>query len=245
MVYVLTYLRAILGSAVLIPFTAIYSIICVGFALLGCQNICSAMIYQWASLVLWTYGIRSEIKGEERLPESGGGIIVFNHQSLFDIPVLMTATRKHTIRFGAKIELFRIPFFGHAMRAVGTLPIARENRAAVMQVYKEAEDRCKSGTLFCLAPEGTRQEEPRIGRFKKGPFIFAMNAGVPLVPAVIKGAHDVLPKRSLKINVGQWSRTIKLEFLPPVPTQGIPPEDLDKLIDRVRTMMVEAYKTGE
>lgn len=244
MVYVLTLLRSVIGSAFLIPFTAIYSLVCTFMAFLGLRNVCSAMIYQWATVVLDAYGIRRVVKGEENLPEKGGGIIVFNHQSLFDIPILMTSTHKH-IRFGAKIELFRIPFFGQAMRAVGTLPIARDNRAEVMRIYKEAEAQFQNDVLFCLAPEGTRQDEPRIGRFKKGPFIFAMNAGVPLIPAVIKGAHDVLPKKSLKVNVGRWSRTIRLEFLPPVSTKGIPPEDLDQLVDRVRTMMVEAYGTGE
>ncbi len=241
MVYTLTLLRSIIGSAVLIPFTVVYSIVCTFMAFIGLRTICSAMIYQWATVVLDAYGIRRVVKGEEHLPEKGGAIIVFNHQSLFDIPILMTSTRKH-IRFGAKIELFRIPFFGQAMRAVGTLPIARDNRAEVMRIYKEAEAKFKEDIIFCLAPEGTRQDEPRIGRFKKGPFIFAMNAGVPLVPAVIKGAHDVLPKKSLKINVGRWSRTISLEFLPPVPTTGLGPEDLDRLVERVRAMMVEAYE---
>src|SRR5690606_17085370 len=110
-------------------------------------------------------------------------------------------TEKH-IRFGAKIELFKIPFFGRAMRAVGTLPIARENRAGVFKIYKEAERQFSRDVIFVLAPEGTRQKEPRIGRFKKGPFIFAINARVPIIPAVLRGAHEVLPKKSLLVNVG-------------------------------------------
>lgn len=240
-VYLVTYLRALLGIVVLTLYTALCSIVCIVVAFLGQRDLCTTIIGHWASVVLGAFGIRSEIKGEVNLPEKGGGIIVFNHQSLFDIPILMTSTKKH-IRFGAKIELFRIPFFGRAMRAVGTLPIARENRSEVLKIYKEAAVQFHHDTIFCLAPEGTRQKEPQIGRFKKGPFIFAINAGVPIIPVVIRGAHEVLPKKSLLVNVGRWSRTIYVEFLPPVPTAGLSPEkNLETLVDQVRSSMELAY----
>ena len=240
-VYFVTYLRSVFGMAFLIPFTVVYCLLCIAAGLLGFRDQCTRLIRQWASAVIGTFGIRADVRSESNIPDRGGGIIVFNHQSLFDIPVLMTSTPKH-IRFGAKIELFSIPFFGRAMRAVGTLPIARENRTEVLKIYREAEKQFAQDYVFCLAPEGTRQKEPQIGRFKKGPFVFAINAGVPVIPVVIRGAHEVLPKKSLLVNVGQWARTVTVDYLPPIATKGLASADLDSLVERVRNMMEAKYK---
>jgi len=207
---------------------------------LGLQELTTRLIYWWANVVLWFFGIRRIASGEENLPASGGGIIVFNHQSHFDIPVMVSTTRKH-IRFGAKIELFKIPLFGRAMRAVGTLPIARENRKEVLKTYSEASRRFEKDFLFVLAPEGTRQKEPVIGRFKKGPFLFAINAGVPIIPVVIRGAHSVMSKDSLNINLGRLRRTVYLQYLPAVSTKGYALDKIDEIVKTVQDSMRIAY----
>ena len=235
-----TRLRSLLGIAFVVPFTAVLSTVTILSSFLGVQRIPTEIMRFWARWTLFVFGIKVQISGEENLPEAGGGIVTFNHQSHFDIPVLMRSTRKH-IRFGAKIELFKIPFFGPAMRSVGTLPIARDNRAEVMRIYKDAEARFKNNTLFVLAPEGTRQVEPQIGKFKKGPFNFALNAGVPIIPVVIKGAHAVLPKKSLTVNVGRLSRTIYVRYLPPIVTKGLGPEALETVLEKARAAMTESY----
>jgi 1-acyl-sn-glycerol-3-phosphate acyltransferase len=240
LINVITLLRAAIGSLVMIPFTGLCSILSVIIGLFGCVPCGTRLQYIWARVILWAFGIDVEVKGEQYLPEKGGGIVVFNHQSLFDIPILLVSTNKH-FRFGAKIELFRIPIFGAAMRAVGTLPIARENRAEVLRVYEEAKARFANDILFVLAPEGTRQKEPVIGRFKKGPFLFAINAGVPLMPVVMRGAHKVLPKKNVGINVGRWRGLIEVEYLPPVSTAGLTPEQIDPLMNGVREDMVRVY----
>lgn len=247
--FVITYFRSFLGIALMVPFTFLASIVVFTFGIMGFRDFCTRLIHGWSRVVLATWGIRVEVRGEENLPAKGGGIIVFNHQSLFDIPVLMRSTLKN-IRFGAKIELFRIPFFGIAMRSVGTLPIARENRSEVMKVYREAERRFAQDYIFVLAPEGTRQKDPVIGRFKKGPFMFALSGGVPILPAVIRGAHEVLPKKSLRINVGSWTRTVYLDFLTPVPTTKTDmssgaigaSQDTERFVQDVRSAMVAAYE---
>lgn len=235
-----TRARSVFGIAFLIPYTFVCSIGVIFVSFLGLHDLASTLTRGWAGVVLWMFGIRVDIRGEENLPETGGGIVLFNHQSLFDIPVLMVSSEKN-IRFGAKIELFKIPFFGAAMRACGTLPIARENRSEVMRIYKDAEVKFRDNWIFILAPEGTRQKEPMIGRFKKGPFIFAINAQVPLIPVVIKGAHPVLPKKSLAVNVGRMTSVITAEFLPPVSTKGESTSDIDGLVERVRQSVVEKY----
>jgi 1-acyl-sn-glycerol-3-phosphate acyltransferase len=237
---ILTHLRSIVGIAFVVPFTFICSIICITAGAFHVRQFATEIMRAWGIILLYTFGIRVQVKGEKNLPEVGGGIIVFNHQSHFDIPVLVSTTRKN-IRFGAKIELFKIPFFGPAMRAVGTLPIARESRSEVLRVYKEAEKKFAENYIFVLAPEGTRQKEPKIGRFKKGPFGFAINAGVPIIPAVLRGAYAVLPKNSLSINVGKLRRTIYVEFLPPIPTKDLKPESVEALAEKTRSEMEKAY----
>lgn len=237
----MTQLRSIVGTIVLIPITMGFCLTCIFTGLLGFQTASTEFIRLWARLVLRTFAIRFVVKGEEHLPDSGGGIIIFNHQSTFDIPLLMASTHKH-IRFGAKAELFKIPFFGGAMLAVGNLPIARDNRAKVMKLYKKAEGQFAKGFIFVLAPEGTRQHEPIIGRFKKGPFIFAIDSGVPLIPAVIIGSHAVMSKRSLNINVGtSWSRTIYLEFLPAVSTKSRTLGEVAQITNEFQAEMTRVY----
>ena len=235
-----TYIRALFGLVFAIPWTLLSSAAVLTAGILGRQRLATELMRGWGQALLYVFGICVDISGENLLPEEGGGIIVFNHQSHFDIPILMFATRK-SIRFGAKIELFKIPVFGAAMRAVGTLPIARENRAEALRVYKEAEARFRENTIFVLAPEGTRQEEPRLGRFKKGPFHFAVNAGVPICPAVIKGAHSVLPKASVLVNIGRRRRTVYVEFLHQIPTKGTDLATVPELTERVKQQMSVVY----
>ncbi len=238
---VFTQVRSVVGILFTIPFTALWSVIVACIGIMGFSELATAMMRTWGRTLLFVFGIRLKIIGEELLPSKGGGIVVFNHQSLFDIPILMASTCK-PIRFGAKIELFRIPLFSAAMRGVGTLPIVRTNHNEVLRVYKEAQKRFAMNTLFVLAPEGTRQSKAEIGRFKNGPFYFAVNAGVPIIPAVIKGAFPVLPKQSLNINIGRWSRTIHLQYLAMIVTKGVPPEEkLSAINESVRTRMVDCY----
>lgn len=241
MIVLFSHARSLLASIFNVFFTMLWCVLVIGAGLLNLQNLATGLIRVWATIVMFTYGIKVVTKGEKFLPDSDGGIIVFNHQSHFDIPAIMMTTPKN-IRFGAKIELFKIPFFGRAMRRVGTLPIARENRNEVLKIYREAEARLKENTLFVLAPEGTRQSEPVLGRFKKGPFIFAINAQTPVIPCVIRGAHAVLPKNARGVNIGALSRKIEIEYLPPFPTKGMRAEDVPLLLERTRTVMAEIYE---
>ncbi len=238
---IFTRVRSMLGIVVASAVTIVASSIVIAVSFLGKHELATSLIHSWARACLKVFGIGVSVHGEESLPAVGGGIVVFNHQSLFDIPVLMVSTAKN-IRFGAKIELFKLPIFGAAMRACGTLPIARENRAEVLKIYKAAEIRFKRNTLFVLAPEGTRQKEPAIGKFKKGPFLFAINAGVPIIPVVLKGTHAVLPKKTMHINVGRLYREIKVEYLPAISTKGLTPIDVDGIVEKTRADMVAVYE---
>jgi 1-acyl-sn-glycerol-3-phosphate acyltransferase len=232
----LSYLRGPLITLVGIVHTFIQSIVVIVAAWISGGNarvIDFIAVYIWSRPILWLSGVRLVIRGREHLDMGGKGfLILFNHSSNYDIPVLFCFPR--SFRYGAKVELFKIPFFGRAMKVCGVLPIDRGNREKVMQVYENAIARVEKGESFALAPEGTRQHQPRIGSFKRGPFEFALNARMDIVPAVLAGVYEVLPKRAVFVNMGRWRRTVIMEILPRVPTQGLDPSKLDELVQKVR-----------
>jgi 1-acyl-sn-glycerol-3-phosphate acyltransferase len=159
-----------------------------------------------------------------------------------DIPVVHAGLPRD-FRFGAKIELYRIPIFGRTMTAMGALPIARGNRKEAIRVLEGAAQRMKNGESFILAAEGTRQREPVIGEFKSGPFILAVHAQRPVVPIVIKNIHDVLPKKGLLINARRWTSTVEVSVLPAIDGAEFNFENREKLKNLVREAVVREYNS--
>jgi 1-acyl-sn-glycerol-3-phosphate acyltransferase len=194
----------------------------------------------WAQVSCRMFGVKVKVHGAEKIPP-GGCVFLFNHTSFFDIFAMQGAL--NGFRFGAKIELFKIPVFGLAMRRLGALPIARHQRDEVFKVYKAAQERIHHGERFALAPEGTRQDEEKLGSFKAGPFIFAINAKAPLVPVVIRGAAGVLPKGFWIPNLDLWTREITIDILEPVATVGYEVKDRPMLQEKIHKQM-EAYFTN-
>lgn len=197
--------------------TVIYS--CIGFIfnlVFNSKKIDDQIISSWAKLTCWSFGVKLQVHNIEKIPIEGC-LFLFNHSSFFDIFALAASFKD--IRFGAKIELFKIPFFGPAMRRAGTLPIARNNREEVFKIYEEAKPRFLEGAKFALAPEGGRFYRPNLGPFKAGPFVFAMSGGVPLLPVVIIGAHEILPMTSFLTNWNAWQRQIDIYVLDPISTK--------------------------
>lgn len=198
------------------------------------------VVQLWGQASCAMFGVKVKLRGTENIPP-GGCIFLFNHTSFFDVFAMQGALPG--FRFGAKIELFRIPVFGAAMRRLGALPIARHRRDEVFRVYEAAQGRLKRGERFALAPEGTRQEEEKLGAFKAGPFVFAINAGAPLVPVVIRGAARILPKGHWVPNYDVWTREVTIDILPAVSTDGFKVEDRPVLQEKVRREM-EPYFTS-
>lgn len=199
-----------------------------------------AVVQGWAKFTCWMFGVKVKVKGAENVP-AGGCVFLFNHTSFFDIFAMQGAL--NGFRFGAKIELFKIPVFGLAMRRLGALPIARQNRDEVFKVYEAAQERIHRGERFALAPEGTRQEEEKLGPFKAGPFVFAINAKAPLVPVVIRGATRILPKGFWIPNHDAWTREVTIYVLEPVSTQGYEVKDRPFLQEKIHHQM-EPYFTN-
>ena len=203
----------------LFPFTVIIlgPIAIAGHYAFHNRNFDNFILQLWGTICCRMVGVKVVVEGSQNIPKSGC-LFLFTHTSFFD--VFAMAGYIKGLRFGAKAELFKIPIFAQTMKAMGTLPIARDNREKVYQIYEEAKKRFKAGEQFALSPEGGRfYSSQQLSPFKAGPFIFAMSAEAPLVPMVIIGAYEALPKGGFLFNKNKWSHTIRIIILEPVETK--------------------------
>ena len=162
-----------------------------------------------------------------------------NHQSNFDIPVLL-ACLPVQFRWLAKAELFKIPIFGRAMRGAGYVKIDRFNQKSAFESINEAAAKMKNGVSVMIFPEGTRSRDGKLKSFKKGGFVMAVDAGAPIVPIVLKGTRAIMEKSSLKINTGEVSLNIEA----PIATADFTRENKDDLIESVRAVIREGLEKG-
>ncbi len=188
----------------------------------------------WSRAMLRAAGVRVRVHGAERLGDGRDGrIFASNHVSWYDVFALAGTLPRYS--FVAKAELMRIPVFGRGARAVGTIPIERENRKSAFASYDAAAALVRAGRPVIVFPEGTRGRSYALRPFKKGPFVLAIAAGVPVYPVVIHGTMDIMPKGSWRVRAG----TIDLHVLEPVPTAGLTYDDRDALSARVHACMAE------
>lgn len=234
----IAFLRTALAIVVAAVLTLVFATIVIIAALLGVKDRPGGLYDRlpriWAKAILWAAGTSVSLEGTEHLRGGGPFIFTSNHVSLFDILALVNALPRHY--FVAKAELFSIPVFGPGIRAVGTIPIQRENQKAAFGSYDEAAGRIRAGSSVVVFPEGTRGTSYPIRPFKKGPFVLAVKAGVPIIPCVVYGTIEILPKKSLLIRPGH----ISVRLLEPVPTAGLDYEDRDALARAIRERMSDA-----
>jgi len=190
-------LRACLYLLFFVPWT----LFCTFFAMLSTGIDRSGKTYHWLAL-LWSKGcllaagIRLIVEGAEHLPHDRPLIFMGNHQSYFDIPVLFQATPL-PFTWLAKEELFRIPVFGHSIRAAGYIPINRGNGRDSLKSINRAADLVKAGRSVAIFPEGTFSNDGTLLPFKRGGFILAAMSGVTIAPFSIAGAITVNPPGNL------------------------------------------------
>lgn len=215
----------------LFPFTILIlgPIAMLGHYIFNNRSLDDFFVSLWGRLCCRMSGVRVIVEGQKNIPNSGC-LFLFNHSSFFDVFAL--AGYLPGVRFGAKAELFKIPVFSHTMRAINTLPIARNNRDEVYKIYEEAKIRFANHEQFALSPEGGRFYGKHLSSFKSGPFIFAMSAGAPIVPVVIIGAYEALPKGAILFNKNRLSHTVVLKILEPIDTQSFT-QDMRKELQKI------------
>lgn len=160
-------------------------------------------------------------------------VVVSNHQSQADIPIISRLPWE--MKWVAKAELFRIPVVGWMMRLAGDISVNRQDRMSRARVLVTAKDYLKKRCSVIFFPEGTRSRDGRVLPFTDGAFRLAVSAKVPILPLVIDGTQDALPKHNWKFGN---AHAIRLKVLPPVDTTGIKTEDVPALREKVRDMIL-------
>ncbi|HXD23617.1 MAG TPA: lysophospholipid acyltransferase family protein [Gemmatimonadaceae bacterium] len=192
----------------------------------------------WGTTATWASGVKVVVHGRENV-EGAQHIIVSNHMSQHDILVLASVLRN--LKFVAKNELARVPFFGRAAASVGTVYIERQNRKSSFDSYRQAAEKIREGACVVVFAEGSRGPTYSLRPFKKGPFVLAVHVHAPIVPVVLYGTKEVHPKGTIRVTAGQ----VDVHFLEPIPTEGLSYEDRNALAktvyDRMAALLVSEY----
>lgn len=173
------------------------------------------------------------LTGKERVALGRPYVVVSNHQSMVDIPLLCLLPWE--MKWLAKAELFQLPIVGWMMRMAGDIPVDRQKKSGAPALLK-AKSYLSQNCPVMIFPEGTRSPDGKLRPFMDGAFRVAIKAQVPVLPVVIEGSHSCLQKKSWKFGEPQ---DIYLKILPPVETEGLTSADSDKLRDTVRDMILE------
>ena len=202
----------------------------------GPNSIYSRCVRRWARSINAAAGVHVEVHGAERLQQSGGAVFAANHVSWFDIFAL--ASEVPWCSFVAKSELRRIPLFGFAAECAGIVFLDRDNRKQAFESYKLAAKEVQRGRAIVVCPEGTRGNDYHLRSFKKGPFVLAIAAQAPVVPTIVYGAREVMPKGTFRIKPG----TVELHFLEPVSTVGYDYDHRAELMTETWSRMAKELK---
>jgi 1-acyl-sn-glycerol-3-phosphate acyltransferase len=186
----------------------------------------------WTAKLLRDAEVTLDVRGLEHAGDGHEAMIVMsNHQSLYDIPVLFQAL-PGSLRMVAKAELFRMPVWGRAMLAAGFIRIDRTDRQqAVESLRATGGALLASGTRVWIAPEGTRSKTGALGPFKSGGFRMALDFRVRILPVALEGTRDVLPATSWIV---EKRKHVKVTVLPPIDPQAYGVDRRKELMAEVR-----------
>jgi 1-acyl-sn-glycerol-3-phosphate acyltransferase len=177
---------------------------------------CDARLASWSDALLAYAEVKLEVEGLEHVPPGEALVVMSNHQSHYDIPVLFQALRPMRLRMVAKKELFRIPIWAPAMRVAGFVELSRGDRSAAI---------------------GTRSPTGKLGSFKKGGFHLASEAGARVLPVTVDGTRHVLPAKGARVTNGQRVRVV---VHPPVTIGAFEEPQRDELMTQVREAIASA-----
>ncbi len=187
-----------------------------------------------SDLALAAAGITMDVQGSENLWSHRPAVFVFNHQSQLDV-VIMAALLRQDFTGVAKKELRTDPFFAPLGWLGDVAFVDRANTEEAKKALAPAVAALQAGRSLAMAPEGTRSATPALGPFKKGAFHVAMQAGVPMVPVVIRNAGELMPAHVPLVDSG----TLQVAVLPPIPTGKWKADTIDKQVKKVRRMFLD------
>jgi 1-acyl-sn-glycerol-3-phosphate acyltransferase len=231
----------------LIPAIAVYTIV------LGAASIVSSVFDRrgyfahrcaraWSRLILKTTGVRVTLDGAARITPGATYVFVSNHQSIYDIPVIF-ASLPYQLRIIAKASLARFPVLGWHLRRGGHLFVDRRkpDRSGILNRWRAL---VSEGLSLIIFAEGTRSWNGRVGRFKAGSFLLAIEAGLPIVPLAVIGTRQVMPKGRLRTEPANVELVIHDPIAPPA-LANPSARDAKALADRVRAVVAATVESRQ
>jgi 1-acyl-sn-glycerol-3-phosphate acyltransferase len=221
-------------------YTAVGSIRCI------CKYYFSKPTRAWTDNVLhnWVDKLLNQVQVEYKVvnpdnvqPETGKAtILMCNHSSAYDIPLSFKAFPNHSIRMLAKKELSKIPLLGKGMAAAEFPFIDRKNRYQAIKDLGYVKELMESGIIIWVAPEGTRSKDAKLGLFKKGSFVTAIESKATIIPIGIRGANNILPARTFNIHLHQKA---EIHIGKPIDAAQFTMENKGELLEKVREAIKE------
>ena len=234
------FLQASLYFFLIVLYTAVIGIPCLIVTIIQPKGEANYwFICTWARILLWTCGVKTEANGQENLPSEGSFILMSTHNSHFDIPVLIKEVPRQ-FRIVAKKVLFKIPIFGWILSAAGYVNVDRGDKKQAFASLDKAAESVTAGMPLLIFPEGTRSPDGLLGPFKKGGFVLATKAKVPIIPVIVEGTFFVLPKTTWRVCRGP----VKVTFCPPIDTLAYSYESREELMELVRKVMSQRGDLG-
>jgi len=204
------------------------------------ENLLYAPVRFFIKAGLAMVGVKVEVRGVEKLEPRQTYIFTPNHQSLIEVPLWVAYLPRNVAYLGKK-EVFKYPIFGYGIRLVGVVPVDRSNSPAAVESAKLATENIRRGKSYVVYPEGTRSKDGALLPFKKGAFVMAIDAGVPIVPITISGATKIMPKGEIRI----FPSTVHVTIHEPISSIGYSKENIAEFIERTREKVFSALGDAE
>jgi 1-acyl-sn-glycerol-3-phosphate acyltransferase len=186
----------------------------------------------WASLYTWfNPAWRVHVEGREKIRRDATYVMVANHQSLLDILVLFRLFVH--FKWVSKIENFRVPFIGWNMSLNGYVKLRRGDKQSIGEMMSACARVLDDGSSIMMFPEGTRSPDGRLRAFKHGAFTLAQGSGVAILPILVEGTADALPKRGFVLQGRHAIRIRILDEIPHAKLVGRPVEDVTREVWRI------------
>jgi 1-acyl-sn-glycerol-3-phosphate acyltransferase len=192
----------------------------------------------WGYSFLWINPFtKIIIEGKQNIKKGETYVMICNHQSLLDIVVLF-GIFSH-FKWVAKRELFKIPIVGWTMALNGYIPVDRANKLSHAKMFKACEDNLAMGNSIMIFPEGTRSEDAEIHSFKEGAFKMALVAQKPILPIILDGTFDSLPKKGF---IFRKISTIRIQIHQPIFYSTFAGLSSKELTLKIKEEMVQNYQ---